>query len=168
MRFHFTAALCIAVATPALSDVVVAFDEGAPKDRFTITNTGTCPLGAVTLVLDFEDSAAGLIFDVTGSGAGVSVFQPLELVTGAELLASIPDVRDGDTMLELPITALAPGARIAFTIDVDDTAGTSETMVSGGEMAGAKATIRPGTGGSEAIFSAASPEAVIPYNSCSA
>lgn len=166
MKAQIFAALALTCATPAMSDVVVQFDEGAPKDRFTISNTGTCPLGNVTVVLDLGASAAGLIFDVTGAGAGVSVFQPLELVAGAEYLASVPEVQDGDTRLELPLTALAPGARIAFTIDVDDTAGTSETMVTGSEMAGATVSILPHTGG-EAVFSN-SPIATLPYNSCSA
>ncbi|MFK7762070.1 MAG: aggregation factor core [Roseobacter sp.] len=167
MKAQIFVALALTCATPAMSDVVVQFDEGAPKDRFTISNTGTCPLGNVTVVLDLGASAAGLIFDVTSSGAGVSVFQPLELVAGAEYLASVPEVKDGDTRLELPLTALAPGGRIAFTIDVDDTAGTSETMVTGSEMAGATVSIQPQAGGNEAVFSS-TPIATVTYNSCSA
>ena len=71
-------ALALAVGSPVGADITVRFDEGAPKDRFSITNQGACPLGEVAVTLDLGASAAGLIFDVTSLGAGVSVFQPLK------------------------------------------------------------------------------------------
>ncbi|MFC6638432.1 hypothetical protein [Sulfitobacter sediminilitoris] len=37
----------------------------------------------------------------------------------------------------LSLTGLGPGQSVAFTIDVDDTGGESETIVSGSEIAGA-------------------------------
>lgn len=138
--FLFSVAM-LGVSAPAYADVSVRFVEGAPKDSFIITNEGTCPLGEAEITVNLGASAAGLIFDVTGSGAGVSVFQPLELVSGQEYLSDIPDVKDGDNMLTLSVVGLASGARIAFTIDVDDTLGASETMVSGAEIEGAKAMI---------------------------
>jgi hypothetical protein len=46
----------------------VRFIEGAPKDRF----------------------------DVTGTGAGIEMFQPFELVVGPEALATRPKVVDGE------------------------------------------------------------------------
>lgn len=138
MKTILLSAAIVLLSIPAFADVTVNFDEGAPKDRFTIKNEGTCPLGAATVVLDLGASAAGLIFDVTGKGAGVSVFQPLELVAGREFLTSVPEVRDGDNTISLPINTLAPGQSITFTIDVDDTKGTSATMVSGAEIRGAE------------------------------
>lgn len=141
MNIAVLSALALVFAAPAFADVTVRFVESAPKDSFIITNEGTCPLGEVEVTVDLGASAAGLIFDVTGAGAGVSVFQPLELVAGQEYLSSIPEVKDGDSLLALSIVGLAPGDRIAFTIDVDDTLGSSETMVSGAEIEGAKAMI---------------------------
>ncbi|WP_420332888.1 aggregation factor core [Roseibium sp.] len=134
--FMFTAIL----ATSANADISVRFDEGAPKDRFTFENVGSCPIGASELVLDISGSKAGLIFDTTGAGAGVEVFQPLEIVSGAQSLAAITKVKDGDNAVTLSIAELQPGAKIAFTIDVDDTAGGREITVSGSEIEGASVT----------------------------
>ncbi len=138
MRTALAGALMAMLITPANADLAVAFDEGAPKDRFTFKNVGTCAIGASTLLLDLSGSKAGLIFDVTDSGAGVEVFQPLEIVAGAGLLARIPDVKDGDAKLELKLTELKPGQSIAFTIDVDDTAGGREITISDSEISGAR------------------------------
>ncbi|MEM6941409.1 MAG: aggregation factor core [Pseudomonadota bacterium] len=114
------------------------FTEGAPKDRFTLTNTGGCDLPAMTVTLDIGASPAGLIFDVTAQGAGVEVFQPFELVAGAALLREMPKVTDGDAAIVLALHALAPGQGVAFTIDVDDTGGAREITVNGSEIAGAE------------------------------
>lgn len=130
--------------TAALADIVVNFDEGAPKDRFIIENTSACPLPETELVIDLAGSAGKLIFDVTGTGAGVQVFQPFELVEGAEALRRVPDVGDGDRSVALDMVDLAPGGRIVFTIDVDDTIGAREITVAGSEIAGA--VIRSGAG----------------------
>ena len=154
-------------ALPAAADLSVVFVEGAPKDRFTITNQGTCPLGQMTVQLDLSHSASGLIFDVTGQGAGVEVFQPLELVAGREFLERIPQVQDGDNSMTLPLTGLAVGAAISFTIDLDDTAGQSETMVSGSEMTGAKVVVQYNGGTQEAAFDQAS-SVVVPVMGCNA
>ncbi len=121
--------------------VSVAFKESAPKDSFTITNAGTCTTFGLHLKIDLEPSRSGLIFDPTGSGAGVEVFQPLKITTGQDIVENISTVRDGSQSVMLKIKPLKPGARIAFTIDVDDTLTRSElgqTRVSGGEIAGAE------------------------------
>lgn len=142
MRFSFLFASALIISTPAVADVVVRFDEGAPKDRFTITNAGNCALPPSSVAIDLTASAAGLIFDVTGSGAGVSVFQPFQLVSGGEYVATLPQVKDGDRVVSLKLKGLETNQRVAFTIDVDDTAGASETIVSGTEIKGA--TVRVG------------------------
>jgi hypothetical protein len=125
-------------ATSSHADITVQFQEGAPKDRFIFENIGNCPITAASLIVDLSGSSAGLIFDVTASGAGVQVFQPFELVAGAGSLAGVPQVADGDTSLTLPVAAWAPGAAIAFTIDVDDTINQREITVSDAEITGAE------------------------------
>ena len=142
----------ILISGAALADVVVEFDEGAPKDRFTILNAGDCALNEVKLTIDLSTSAAGLIFDITARGAGVQVFQPLELVTGHALLGEVPDVADGDNSIALNVTSFTPGAEIAFTIDVDDTVGTREITVSGAEIEGAKVVVAHLSKVTEATF----------------
>lgn len=144
-------ATCIA-ATTATAGVEVVFTESAPKDRFTITNTGACPIGNMTLDIDLGASAAGLILDVTAQGAGVNVYQPLELVAGESALASLPVVQDGDTVISLPLTSLGPKDAIIFTIDVDDTKGLGPTMISGAEITGAQIIARRGGQETTAAF----------------
>ncbi len=126
---------------PAAADIAVRFTEGAPKDRFEITNLAACAVVAADLVIDLGASAGGLVFDVTGSGAGVEVFQPFALVAGADALAVLPQVADGDRQIRLAVRSLAAGARIAFTIDVDDTVGPRGITVSDAEITGAEVRV---------------------------
>jgi len=141
-------------ATGALADVSVSFDEGAPKDRFTFTNTGSCTIENAALTLDLSGSSSGLIFDVTNKGAGVEVFQPLEMTDGVGLLQSTPKVKDGDNKVVFQINELPAGQKISFTIDVDDTTGGREITVSGSEIAGAKIMLSKGGKSSAASFNA--------------
>lgn len=160
-----TTCLCVFFATAAQADLVVRFDEGAPKDRFTVQNDGACALPSMQVTLDLGTAPAGLIFDVTGSGAGVEVFQPFELVAGADNLRTMPKVLDGDSAISFDLENLGVGQSVAFTIDVDDTGGGREITVSGSEIAGA--TVRQVMAGttSEAVFGSDA-RAVIAQASC--
>lgn len=126
---------CALLAAPSIAsaDLRVSFVEGAPKDRFEIKNTGACARAGSSVLLDLSTSAAGLIFDVTDQGAGVEVFQPLEIVAGAEALVTTPAVQDGQNQIQFDIASLSPGQAIGFTIDVDDTRGTRAITVSRSE-----------------------------------
>jgi hypothetical protein len=148
----FIAAL--GLTAPAMAEIQVKFLEGAPKDRFVITNTGTCDLGASTVKIDLAGSPYGLIFDVTGNGAGVEVFQPLEFTNGADLLVNQPRVRDGDNSIVLQLKALQAKASVSFTIDVDDTAKKREITVSNSEFLGATARLETGAFVSQVGFGA--------------
>ena len=133
----FPITICaVLFAAPSFADVRVQFFEGAPKDKFIITNEGACDIGATELIIDFSGSRAGLIFDVTASGAGVEVFQPFEVTEGANALASEPAIADGDQTATILIKNLDVNQRIAFTIDVDDTKGAREITVSDDEISG--------------------------------
>jgi len=124
----------------ANAELFVRFVESAPKDRFSIENRSDCAIEAQTLVLDLGQSAAGLIFDTEATGAGVEVFQPLDLVAGEEFLAVAPGVADGDNRVELSVASLPVSGEIRFTIDVDDTLAASslgQIRVAGSEIEGA-------------------------------
>ncbi|AXI48964.1 aggregation factor core [Sulfitobacter sp. SK012] len=142
-----------------------SFNEGAPKDRFTITNTGSCSIENATIMLDLSTSKSGLIFDVTGKGAGVEVFQPLVIMTGADALRTIPSVKDGDNRIELDIKQLAAGKEVSFTIDVDDTMGGREITVSGSEIEGAQVKFSQ-SGTSETAFFASNASGLIKVGGC--
>ncbi|MEO1110585.1 MAG: aggregation factor core [Pseudomonadota bacterium] len=126
----------LSLSSPSYADLKLQFFEGAPKDRFVVANIGSCDIEAAYVEIDFAASNAGLIFDVTGSGAGVEVFQPFEVTQGGQLLADQPSISDGDQRITLNLTSLPIKQSIAFTIDVDDTAGTREITVADGEMSG--------------------------------
>ncbi len=135
-------ALALTLAPLAgFANLDVRFVEGAPKDRFVFENNGSCEISDAVLELDLSGSAAGLIFDVTGQGAGVEVFQPLEITQGRTALTEVPDVRDGDTGLRFDLQGFAPGDVIAFTIDVDDTMAGREITVSTAEIMGARVVL---------------------------
>lgn len=110
----------------------------------------------MTLTLDLSGSKAGLIFDTTATGAGVEVFQPLEIAAGAENIASMSTPTDGDTRLDIALNALAPNAETRITIDLDDTLAASDLgqiRVSGAEIEGAEVTTPTATAafGADAI-----------------
>ncbi|MDJ0612817.1 MAG: aggregation factor core [Rhizobiaceae bacterium] len=130
--------LVLGLVTAANAGISAKFDEGAPKDRFTLINSSKCALKNASVTFDLSSSNAGLIFDVTASGAGVEVYQPLEFVTGEDKLTAIPKVYDGDNQLTLNISELPVGESIAFTIDVDDTLGGQEIIVTDPEITGAQ------------------------------
>ncbi|MEM9582658.1 MAG: aggregation factor core [Pseudomonadota bacterium] len=143
---HLTC-LAVLAATPAFAGLQADFIEGAPKDRFSFTNVSACDLGPVTIKLDLAGSAAGLIFDTSGAGAGVEVFQPYQTVAGADRLAKASPVSDGDTEITLTLTGLPPNASVAFTIDVDDTRPQSalgQIRVDDSEIAGAMVILTSG------------------------
>lgn len=139
MRLLSAFALCL-LSTPAFADacgprLVATFTEGAPADRFTLTNTSD-PGWAVTEVeIDLGPSRGRVIFDVTEQGAGLSVYQPFEEATGTAVIADRSEVTDGDTLLTLRFSRFAPGDTFGFTIDLDDTAGFAPTVVSTDEIA---------------------------------
>ena len=139
LRFGTIASLLM--SSPVHADVKVQFIEGAPKDRFVITNLGECDWGARKLKIDFSASNGGLIFDVTGSGAGVEVFQPLEITAGAGRLIEDPKISDGDQIVSLDLSGLGLDETIEFTTDVDDTNGTREITVSNGEINGTTVSV---------------------------
>ncbi|MEM6408486.1 MAG: aggregation factor core [Pseudomonadota bacterium] len=156
------------ISGPAYGNISVTFDEGAPKDRFTFTNSGACAIGPAKLVLNLGDSAAGLIFDTTGQGAGVEVFQPYETVAGAASLASVSEVSDGDNRLELSISTLPAGESVAFTIDVDDTLRKSalgQIQITDSEIAGATVMLSSAQGDVSGVFDNTS-RAVIRTSGC--
>lgn len=145
---------CLLISSPAYAGVQVEFLEGAPKDRFILTNLGSCDIGSGQFVIDFAASKAGLIFDITGSGAGVEVFQPFEITAGAQHLASQPVISDGDQRAILDITDLDHNKSIAFTIDVDDTNGTREITVSDQEIQGTIVSFETANTTYSAVFEA--------------
>lgn len=161
----FAAGIMALTTGLAHADLAVRFDEGAPKDRFTFKNVSACAVENASLELDLSGSAAGLIFDVTASGAGVEVFQPLEMVAGTSAIKRTPRVRDGDNRVTFNIGSLEPGQAIAFTIDVDDTKGGREITVSNAEFEGATVRLRNKGSLAEASFSS-KPRLTLKIDSC--
>jgi hypothetical protein len=126
---------------PANAQLVVSFFESAPKDSFVIVNSGPCELADLELAIDLEGSAGGLIFDTEVDGAGINVAQPFELVQGQDFVRGHSEVADGARQLSLRFSVLKSGARVTFTIDLDDTDPArplGQTRVSGSEIAGAR------------------------------
>ena len=154
-RTLITAALLSAFwPTSGFAGLKVTFGDGAPKDTFRIANTSECATGPVTLTIHMTSSTGKLIFDVTSAGAGVEVFQPLELTKGASFLNAFPVVQDGQQMLVLDINSVPGGEEIVFTIDVDDTIGAREITVTGSEMSGSALMVQTASATVDSVFDA--------------
>jgi len=116
------------------------FREGAPVDRFTITNKSTAQWAITSVTLNLAQSAGKLIFDTQNGGDGVEVSQPFREAGGNAKLRSSPKVNDGDPQLVLDFEAFDSQQSFTFSIDVDDTLKASELgqiRVSGSEIKGA-------------------------------
>lgn len=116
MRYIFAFAAATLAASPVFADINVRFVESAPKDRFVLVNGG-CPLSQVEVEIDLTGSRGSLIFDVTADGAGVEVFQPVEVQRGS--VAMTPAV-DGDQRLTFQINGFDAGAEVVISADLDD------------------------------------------------
>ena len=158
-------AVVLLLAGPAAADLRVTFIEGAPKDRFRVENVGSCDIGPAKLTIDMSESRGRLIFDTTGEGAGVEVFQPFEVVSGEEALRSMPEVTDGQNIVTLDIVALAKGQALVVSTDLDDTVGEREITVSGSEFAGTRLGLETGGQTANAVFDT-SDSAVVKSGGC--
>jgi hypothetical protein len=148
-------ALMLMLTSFAHANIEVNFIEGAPKDRFVIANKGQCLLNALRVDIDLTNTAGGLIFDTTATGAGVDVFQPFEVASGDIRLNGKASINDGDKVLSVTISSIAPGSSVSFTIDVDDTMPNSERgmiIVSASEIEGGIVTITKDTIDSSGTF----------------
>ncbi|MDN2663140.1 hypothetical protein OW492_07085 [Psychromonas sp. 14N.309.X.WAT.B.A12] len=123
---HLLSALILCITSVgAFANIQIQFRDGAPKDKFSISNNSKCNIQEMALNIDLTNSVGRLIFDTTASGQGVEVFQPFEVTSGNISLHSGNKVNDGDKQLPLWVSMNANEVLI-FTIDVDDTLSNSE------------------------------------------
>lgn len=164
-----TTAFCLCLSllcAPAVqADITMHFVEGAPKDRFVLTNTGTCPIKEATITLDVGAAPAGLLFDTDPGGAGLEVSQPFEVIEGRNALLGLPELADGDTVLTLNMGGLPAGSTVSFSLDLDDSGTGRRTVVSGSEIAGSVVTLVFGTTTLHATFTDQA-SAIIPVAPC--
>ncbi|MGB0927889.1 MAG: aggregation factor core [Pikeienuella sp.] len=126
--------------TLAAADINIKFFEGAPTDRFEITNSSTCMVDELAMTINLAGSAGKLIFDTTATGAGVEVFQPMRITAGNDYLAEVSAVTDGDQTVTLTINSFDARGVISFTADLDDQLDQSDLgqiRVTNGEIEGA-------------------------------
>ncbi|MEO0636455.1 MAG: hypothetical protein AAFY73_07390 [Pseudomonadota bacterium] len=127
------------------------FIEGAPTDRFEISNNSADGWSVTSATFDLAPAPAGLIFDTENGGGGLQVFQPFEASDSTAKLAGTSGLSDGGTSLTIDFASFAPGETFAFTIDIDDSlenSARSQTQVVGNEIEGAVLTAAiTGSGG---------------------
>lgn len=124
--------------------VEVEFREGAPKDRFIITNTSQGDWQIEALAIDLVPSSGSLIFDTVPGGAGIDVAQPFQAGRGDVRLLTVTPAPDGARMLSLTFADFTRARSFDFTIDLDDQlvmSATGQTRIEGSEIAGASITV---------------------------
>jgi hypothetical protein len=162
MRKFYALAATLLLSAPAFADINLRFVEGAPKDRFIIQNAA-CALSQVDVLIDLSGSAGALIFDVTAAGAGVEVFQPVEVQSRS---VTAKPVTDGDQQLSLTIDAFEAGSELIISADLDDVLSDSalgQIRVTGNELAGTMLRITIDGQSQQATFSASSNAVSIPH-----
>ena len=101
----------------------VEFFESSPKDLFIIGNVSAPGWRVTELAILLEGSRGALLFDTAYGGAGLSVYQPLEIAE-SDIPVRLAEVQDGSRVLTLgfePAQPLLPGGELTITIDLDDT-----------------------------------------------
>ncbi|MEN0086823.1 MAG: hypothetical protein AAF737_00125 [Pseudomonadota bacterium] len=130
--------------------ITARFIEGAPTDRFEITNNSTGGWSITSASFDLAQAPAGLVFDTEDGGGGLEVFQPFKASDSSAKLVSTSGLSDGGTALTIDFASFAPGESFAFTIDIDDSLENSarrQTQVVGNEIEGAMLSVKlDGTG----------------------
>jgi len=128
-------------ATPACGVVIeVLFDEGAPRDRMSISNGSTAAIDITKVTFDLSTSFGRIIFDTLDGGAGVEVFQDFRVESGSAELTKDPTANDGADSLVLEFDRFATGDDFTFSIDVDDQlvdSALGQIQVTGAEIEGA-------------------------------
>ena len=149
----FAPAVALA-CTDKTSDVRVeaVFIEGAPIDRLLVTNRSAGGWLIKQITWDLTPSAGEVIFDTTGSGAGVEVFQPFRQLNTDDtrsaggnisddrqlaVLVADPSVTDGDQSVLLQFKSFEPQQVFGMSIDVDDQVSSRQITVDRSEMQGA-------------------------------
>lgn len=118
--------------------LIVEFVEESP-DFFVLRNASDPGWSVQRVEIDLQDTAGRLIFDVTGSGAGVSTYQPYAELGSTAVAVARTEVTDGDSLLNIGFARFAPGEHFLFTVDLDDTLpGQTQTWVDGVEIAGGR------------------------------
>jgi len=148
--------------------VLVVFDEGAPRDRMTITNVSEAAVDFEKISIDLTTSTGRLIFDTTDGGDGVEVFQAFQVESGDAVLAADPVAVDGGSMLDLSFASFGAGQSFTFSIDVDDQLENSDLgqiQVTGAEIEGASINVEL-TGGSSLTAMFASDSTASGAGSC--
>ena len=135
----------IAAFPAQASGLTVSFLDGSPHDLFIVENTSDCDLGQFELEIDLTTSRAGSYFDATPEGMGASMSQPFDVGAGRSAIVRLPDVVDGDQLVQIPFYYLPRDFRVVFTADIDDRMPgglMGETVVDGTELAGATVSMR--------------------------
>jgi len=131
---------CLILASPLQAAITVRFQDGNPKDLFTIVNTG-CELVDAVLVIDLRNSRNGAVIDTEYGGVGTK--DPLDVLVEAGDI-SLPDIEDGTQVLHVFIGVLPDGGEAVISLDLDDTNPQSRATrveVGGSDIAGAEVSI---------------------------
>ena len=152
------AAILTIITAPANADLLVRFEEAAPKDRFVVTNDTGCTFARGVLVISLEPSPRGLLFDTVRGGAGENVAQPLEIAVAENVDVVTAPVVDGAHSAKVAFNGFPPEGRLVITVDVDDSDRSGPLgvqMISNSEMAGAlvRVVLEGGVAGA-AVFNA--------------
>jgi len=150
----FTPAVALACTDkPSGVGMDAVFIEGAPIDRLLVTNRSSAGWAIEQVTWDLTPSAGQVIFDTTGSGAGVEVFQPFRQLSAEDtrraggdvsdgkqiaVLAADPSVTDGDQSVLIQFQSFEPLQVFGMSIDVDDQVSSRQITVDRSEMQGAK------------------------------
>lgn len=142
LRLLPAVALVALAATPAMAcepRLRVVWEDSAPTDFLRFENQSVGDWRLIAVSIDLAPSAGRLIFDTARGGAGIGSAEPMRHASGAGLAAPL-QLRDGDRSVSIAFTGVGPGARSAFSLDLDDTlaSGSSPTRVAFSEIAGAR------------------------------
>jgi hypothetical protein len=138
--------LCVHSAS---AEIVISFEESAPKDRFFMSNRSSCDIDAGSITIDLSSSTSELFFDTDPSGPGENVAQPFEIERTKKVSATSLPVPDGASSAEIRFRDFLPGGEIVATVDLDDSVPSGPRgvqMIDASELAGVRVTVATNAG----------------------
>jgi len=102
----------------ASAEIMISFEESAPKDRFSVSNWSSCEITAGSITFDRSSATSELLFDTEPSGPGENVAQPFEIELTKKVSATSIPVPDGASSAEIRFSDFSPGGEIVVTVDI--------------------------------------------------
>ena len=102
----------------ASAEIMISFEESAPKDSFFVSNRSSCEITVGSITFDLSSATSELLFDTEQYGPGENVAQPFEIELSKKASATSLPMPDGASSAEIRFSDFSPDGEIVVTVDI--------------------------------------------------